>query len=314
MVRNHPSSNQSPTRRGRGRSRSIRPPSANEELNQSTESPQLNESIQSAENPSLPSSFNSSTENRNFGNNFIDENNERSQNGIPHRISFYDNSMRNLSQTLVSSTNSNFSPVLESTDKPSNLNSFMERKLNSIESKVNTILEYLDNLFLANFSKDFLKNNLWILKNQLDFCNFYPKVNEIRQLMESGDFIPINLRDIRYRQRIEQLIGEELSYIRANVVRYIKSLFIKRKKIIEMIDSLKAYLEKEQAHDPTIEEKYFISLLLDRIIDKIKDQLRNASSPFQAFVSSQDDNWKRNQYKALSEKLYRNGENNFLDL
>ena len=81
-----------------------------------------------------------------------------------------------------------------------------------------------------------------------------------------------------------------------------------------MIDSLKAYLEKEQAHDPTIEEKYFISLLLDRIIDKIKDQLRNASSPFQAFVSSQDDNWKRNQYKALSEKLYRNGDNNFLDL
>lgn len=41
-----------------------------------------------------------------------------------------------------------------------------------------------------------------------------------------------------------------------------------------MIEGLKAYLEKEQVNDPTIEVKHFISLLLDQIIDKIKDSLK----------------------------------------
>jgi len=44
-----------------------------------------------------------------------------------------------------------------------------------------------------------------------------------------------------------------------------------------MIEGLKAYLEKEQVNDPTIKEKYFISLLFDQIIDKIKDSQRNIS-------------------------------------
>lgn len=108
MVRNHPSSIQTPTRRGRGRPRSIRLPSANEEF-QSTET--------------------------------------------PNRISYYDNSIRNLSQTFSSPNSTILSPVLESTVEPSNFNSSLERKLNSIKSKVYTILGYLANLFLAKFSK-----------------------------------------------------------------------------------------------------------------------------------------------------------------
>ena len=60
-----------------------------------------------------------------------------------------------------------------------------------------------------------------------------------------------------------------------------------------MIEGLKAYLEKEQVNDPTIEEKYFISLLLDQIIDKIKDSLKR----FPHKIMDE-----KTQYNPLSEK------------
>lgn len=198
MVRNQPSSNKTP--KGWGRARSIRLPSVNEELNQSTESPQLNESVSSAENFNLPQSSVSSIENLNFENNFINKNDEQSYVGTPQPICFYDNSIWNLSQTLTSSTNSILSPLLQSTTETPNLNSAIEEKINSSESKVVAILGYL-----VNFSKDFSKNNLRILKNPISFSNFYPNARAVRLPMETDNLILMNLRDARYAQKIEQL-------------------------------------------------------------------------------------------------------------
>ena len=198
MVRNQLSSNK--TLKGWGRARSIRLPSANEELNQSTESPQLNESVSSAENFNLTQSSVSSIENLNFENNFISENDEQSYVGTPQPVSFYDNSIWNLSQALTSSTNSILSPLLQSTTETPNLNFAIEEKINSSESKVIAILGYL-----ANFSKDFPKNNLRILKNRISFSNFYPNARAVRLPMETDNLIPMNLRDARYAQKIEQL-------------------------------------------------------------------------------------------------------------
>ena len=228
-------------------------------------------------------------------------------------FSYFQNSMRNLSQPIETSTIVTMSSPIAATPFDETLTAYapieagidsnlesIESRLARIEGKTEKVLGYLDVLFIANFSKDFLRTNMKLLKRFVSFSNLYPLSRTIRIKMVAGNMIPVQYRDARYNDGIEKAINQKINSIRANVSRYARDSYYKKETLIQCITEIKTYLEQEQPGNVLINEKYFAILLVDKIVAHIKQPLKMISAPYQAFVASPDVQWKKTQYDAIA--------------
>ena len=201
----------------------------------------------------------------------------------------------------------NVTSVLTAAISEQNSNIFnfeISRKMANFEEKLDQMSNMLQDIFYYLFHDDFLKKNLIFIKKFFEINIVSPNPGVILSQLEFEEAIPSRLRDPIFRSRNLSLISKCVNNIRANMVRMVKDGITGKNSMVEIIKKIKEYLLKNSSQEVTMNEKFFMLLLIDNIQCNQNNSLFNAENKFTTYSTlSLDD--KKTQFIDLASKVKR---------